>query len=166
MKSLYQFLAFGILLTIVVAVAGIMRARSDTKRQLQRLVQPEEKRDDTVGAFRVFPGQCYIGKNAGTDVAWSDNSHVFIGPNAGNGYKRQDELPLVEFTDGNGRIMFQIDAQGKYKLKISEEELVKIFRNYDFQGRNWEPDKEKYPLNDKGQPQYLYTGGNVEGDLD
>ncbi len=128
----------------VLLAAAFASKHTNKPRQLTRLEAPKETGPAPIGAthpasreFKVLSGVCMIGYRAGEDVAWSDVSHVFIGPMAGTGYKHDDERPLVEFRNKSGEIMFTIDRNGKYKRNVTEEEIVKEFENYDFQGREY-----------------------------
>ncbi len=141
----------------------VVERHKDRARQLTRLEGPKADRPAPIGIhpasreFKVFPGMCMIGYRAGDDVSHSDVSHVFIGPMAGTGYKHGDDRPLVEFRNKDGVTMFTINRKGEYKRMVTEEEIVKEFENYDFQGREY---MRKHPRPES--PEISIGGGTYE----
>ena len=163
MKAFPFFIALCVTLG---TVSIFLRNRKENPRQLTRLEAPREQKKLSVVSipqpdFKMFPGVLMIGYRAGDDVSTSDVSHVFVGPMAGTGYKINSERPLVEFRNKSGEIMFTIDRNGKYKRNITEEEIVKEFENYDFQGREYMRKNPRPEL-----PMFETGSGNYEGIVD
>lgn len=128
---------WAIVAMICMVIFGICYANYRVGKDREKAAAvPAVVHEDQTGLHRVYPGQCYIGYMAGNDVVWTETSHVFIGPTAGTGYSK-DELPLVEFRNGKGEIMFKINPDGSITSPMSQSQLKAEFENYDFQGREY-----------------------------
>lgn len=97
----------------------------------------EEKRvigRSSAGAVKAIHHNIAIGPNAGI-VIGQESSQVFIGPEAGNSEASMRDRPLVEFTDGYGKIMFQITSNGEYYSTMTREQIVARFKPYYYMGQ-------------------------------
>lgn len=141
--TLFAVSMFAILKTVTDKPVPVERVDSSTVKDAENVVYAygAEKIDFVYNApekrahyYVQGTHSIAIGPNAGI-VIGRESSQVFIGPEAGNSEASMRDRPLVEFTDGHGKIMFQITRNGEYYSTMTREQIVARFKPYYYMGQ-------------------------------